>query len=221
MSVTEGKPAVVTVARQRGTGEGAEETRTGRPPGSGLCDQAAAAFVAWRDGDRAGLERLVTLLTPMLWHTVRAYRLDAATAEDVVQTTWLALVRSADSISDPQAVVRWLSVTARREAWRTAQQGRRVEPGREEMLDLRAAGDEGPEAAALRGQRDDALWSAVARLPERCQRLLRVVAFADRPDYSQLADQLGMPVGSIGPTRGRCLAKLRASLGTAAEWRTA
>lgn len=56
------------------------------------------------------------------------------------------------------------------------------------------------------------LWSAVRRLAERCQRLLRVIAFEDRPDYARIAADLGMPVGSIGPTRNRCLAKLRALL---------
>ncbi|MGN6613012.1 MAG: sigma-70 family RNA polymerase sigma factor, partial [Angustibacter sp.] len=51
-----------------------------------------------------------------------------------------------------------------------------------------------------------------ARLPERCQALLRVIAFADRPDYASVAESLGMPIGSIGPTRGRCLHRLRAAL---------
>ena len=56
------------------------------------------------------------------------------------------------------------------------------------------------------------LWAAVDRLPERCRRLLRVVAFESRPDYGRLAAELDMPIGSIGPTRGRCLAKLRVAL---------
>ena len=56
-----------------------------------------------------------------------------------------------------------------------------------------------------------ALWLAVAKLNERCQRLLRIIAFHDRPDYTALSAELGMPVGSIGPTRGRCLEKMRAS----------
>jgi DNA-directed RNA polymerase specialized sigma24 family protein len=57
------------------------------------------------------------------------------------------------------------------------------------------------------------LWAAVSRLSARCQELLRIVAFAPRPDYAAVAAELGLPVGSIGPTRGRCLAKLRALLG--------
>ena len=57
-----------------------------------------------------------------------------------------------------------------------------------------------------------------SELPERCRRLLRVIAFADRPDYAAVAEALGMPVGSIGPTRGRCLAKLRAQLAADPAW---
>jgi DNA-directed RNA polymerase specialized sigma24 family protein len=78
--------------------------------------------------------------------------------------------------------------------------------------------DELPENVVLRGNSEKLLWSHVAQLPERCRALLRVIAFADRPDYPELARSLGMPIGSIGPTRGRCLAKLRASLSADARW---
>jgi len=70
----------------------------------------------------------------------------------------------------------------------------------------------------LRGETDSRLWQHVAGLPERCRALLRVIAFADRPDYSSVAEALGMPVGSIGPTRGRCLAKLRQLLSADPAW---
>lgn len=185
-----------------------------------LWDAAAAHMTAWRQGDPGALDRLVKLLTPTLWHVVRAYRLDVATAEDAVQNTWLALVRHRDTVQDPQAVLRWLTVTARREAWRLAQAAERSRATEDTVLDLRPAPEEGPEAAAVRHRRDEALWHAVSDLPERCQRILRVVAFTERADYSTLSRELGMPVGSIGPTRGRCLAKLRQLLG-AADWRTA
>jgi RNA polymerase sigma factor (sigma-70 family) len=174
-----------------------------------LCDMATDDFVAYRAGERAALDRLVRALTPMLWQVARAYRLDTATAEDVVQTTWLTLVRRADSVADPQALVRWLTVTTRRESWRVLRSTGRTDPIDDGAVDVRAPSEQGPEAAVVTGARDEALWGAVSRLDERCRRLLRVVAFHDRPDYGTLSRELGMPVGSIGPTRGRCLAKLR------------
>ncbi len=77
-----------------------------------------------------------------------------------------------------------------------------------------------PEELVLRSDTEARLWQHVAQLPERCQALLRVIAFADRPDYASVAEALGMPVGSIGPTRGRCLAKLREQLTNDPGWGT-
>jgi len=153
---------------------------------------------------------LVALLTPILWHTARAQRIDRESAEDVVQSSWLALVRGADRISDPQAVLQWLIVTTKREAWRVAKRSDRVEPRDFDDVDAPAPVHDLPEASVLRRADDQRLWEHVAQLSERCQALLRVIAFADRPDYADIAKALGMPVGSIGPTRGRCLQKLRA-----------
>lgn len=195
-------------------------TAAGREAERRMWTDAAADFAAYRAGDRDGLDRLVHRLTPVLWHVVRAYGLDPATAEDVVQSTWLALMRNADRVSDAQAVGRWLTVTARREAWRVAKAASRLDPADEEQLDVRPDTTEEPEAAAVRQARDKALWQAVAALPERCQRLLRVLAFVDRPSYTELSAELGMPVGGIGPTRGRCLEKLRVLL-AGMDWRTA
>ena len=62
------------------------------------------------------------------------------------------------------------------------------------------------------------LWAHFQQLPQNCQALLRVIAFADRPDYAAVSESLGMPVGSIGPTRGRCLAKLRTALANDPAW---
>ena len=75
-----------------------------------------------------------------------------------------------------------------------------------------------PEVAALEDVDRSVVWSNVAQLSERCRALLRVIAFAQRPDYAAVAEALGMPVGSIGPTRGRCLAKLRAALAADPRW---
>ena len=183
-----------------------------------LASRAAEVFQRYRDGDSQAMGELVTMLTPILWHTVRAQRLDKESTEDVLQTTWLALVRSAEAVADPRAVLQWLIVSARREAWRVLRGQSRQLPYEIDEDALQTPDDELPESVVLRGTSEKVLWSHVAGLPERCRALLRVIAFADRPDYPELARSLGMPIGSIGPTRGRCLAKLRASLSTDARW---
>lgn len=183
-----------------------------------LATKAGALFEQFRDGDEAKMADLVTLLTPILWHTARAQRLDAHSAEDVVQSAWLALVRSSSSITSPIAVLHWMIVTVRREAWRTASRQSKLGAMEGEELEARPSGDASPDELVLRSADASALWHQVAQLPARCQQLLRVIAFADRPDYSAVAEALGMPVGSIGPTRGRCLAKLRALLSTDPAW---
>ena len=88
----------------------------------------------------------------------------------------------------------------------------RTTPTADEQLEPQIPTQRSAEADALEHDDDNRLWDAVDELPERCRRLLRVVAFENRPDYATLASDLGMPVGSIGPTRGRCLAKLRVAL---------
>jgi RNA polymerase sigma factor (sigma-70 family) len=184
-----------------------------------LATRAAALFRAFRDGDETRMADLVALVTPILWHTARAQRLDHERAEDVVQSAWLALVRNADSISDPQAVLQWLIVSTRREAWRVVRRADRDEPREfepDDIVSVQAA----PEEQVLQSDEQSRLWQHIAQLSERCQALLRVVAFADRPDYAALAESLGMPVGSIGPTRGRCLAKLREQLHNDPKWGT-
>ncbi len=183
-----------------------------------LVDRARDLFVDWRAGDAAALDDLIRLLTPMLWHLARAYRVDQYAAEDAVQATWLALVSRADRINDPQALVRWLSVTVQREAARMARKERRVEPTPDETIDLRLPSENSPEQAVLSRRSDDVLWAHVKTLTPRCQQLLRVLAFHDRPDYKRLSVELGMPIGSIGPTRGRCLEKLRTACLADPEW---
>jgi RNA polymerase sigma factor (sigma-70 family) len=197
-----------------------------RPEGETLVHQAAHAFTAFRAGDRAALDELVGLLTPLLWHTVRAQGIDPVAAEDVVQTIWMRLLHSGDSIRDPQTVVKWLLTAARREAWRVNRRARSEMVrtaalfGQEgdELSALPVRRDELPDEVVLRDSRQRVLWEHVGELSDRCRELMRVIAFADRPDYALIAESLGMPVGSIGPTRGRCLAKLRQVLASDPQW---
>lgn len=180
-------------------------------------ETSASHFQRWRDGDAGALDDLVRLLSPMLWQVVRASGLDRTTAEDVVQTTWLALVRSGESIAEPRAVAGWLCTAARREAWRVAKQSTRQQPVEDETIARRLPDQPAPEGQVVLDDENARLWACLGRLPERCQRLLRIVAAEARPDYSVIATELDMPVGSIGPTRGRCLDKLRRELVQAGE----
>ena len=187
-----------------------------------LAQLAADAFRDYRDGRPEGMSELVDSTTALLWHTARAQGLSAAQAEDVVQNTWLSLVQHASGITDPQGVLKWLLTTTRRESWAVSKKSRR-EDVREDVGDalheVPTTGDE-PADAVVRSQEQGMFWRHFKDLPERCQQLLRVIALAERPDYAQVADALGMPVGSIGPTRGRCLAKLKLALLADRGWAT-
>lgn len=185
-----------------------------------LAQQASAAFTAHREADPDGMARLVDVLTPLLWHTARAQGLTQVQAEDVVQTTWLQLVKHADEITDPRGILKWLLTTTRRESWSVVRRSRREDVSDDlgDVLDEAPAAPNGPEQLVVRGQEQRVLWQHFATLSQRCQQLLRVIALAERPDYAQVAEALGMPVGSIGPTRGRCLAKLRQALTSDPAW---
>jgi len=184
----------------------------GGPTSSALYDAATDAFRRWRAGDDSALDELVRMMSPVLWHVVRATGLDREAAEDVVQNTWLTLVRSAETVRDPQAITRWLCTAARREAWRVSKAATRTRPVEDEVIDARLPVQSSPEGKVVEDDEKAHLWRALGRLPERCQKLLRIVAWEPRPDYSSVAEGLDMPIGSIGPTRRRCLDKLRVEL---------
>jgi RNA polymerase sigma factor (sigma-70 family) len=185
----------------------------GGPTSSSLYDAATDAFRRWRMGDDPALDDLVRIMSPVLWHVVRATGLDREATEDVVQNTWLTLVRSADSVRDAQAITRWLCTAARREAWRISKSATRLRPVEDDVLAARLPEASSPESEVVTNDENALLWEALTRLPERCQKLLRIVAWEPRPDYSSVAQSLEMPIGSIGPTRRRCLDKLRLELG--------
>jgi RNA polymerase sigma factor (sigma-70 family) len=190
----------------------------GDEPRATLSELVARDFVRWRAGDAAAQQRLVRRTTPTLWHIARGYGLPREAAEDVVQTSWVALVRAAGTIRDPQATLGWLCVTTRREALRVRRESRREHSVDGDTLNERPLAGPGPEDDVLADADARALWHRVAELPPRCQQLLRVVAFDHRPDYQALSKDLEMKVGSIGPTRRRCLEKLRALLEDDPDW---
>lgn len=184
----------------------------------GLGARTAEAFTEFVNGDRQRLSDLVDLVTPVLWNVARSQGAPAGTCEDAIQTAFLQLVDRAASINEPAAVLGWLVIVVKREVWRIGR-GARREIGVEQLPEAPTE-QLGPETLSILSERQGALWRHIATLSPRCQQLLRVIAFADRPDYATVADALGMPVGSIGPTRGRCLHKLRLSLDADAGWVT-
>jgi RNA polymerase sigma factor (sigma-70 family) len=182
------------------------------PPWEGLegRDRHAACLIAARSGDRAAMDVLVAELTPLVWHVARGNGLDRATAEDVVQTVWLALLRHLQRLSEPKALVSWLITTTRREAARTRRRSANQVSWSDDEAEQLPHDGPLPESELLRTERDRQLWAAFHRLPPRCQELLRMTVLAGRVEYRAVAEALHMPHGSIGPTRGRCLSSLRA-----------
>jgi len=164
-----------------------------------------------RDGDQQAWDALVDRHAPLIWSICRRYRLDAADAQDVAQTVWLRLIDQLDKIRDPAAIAGWLSTTTRRECCRAMRAARRPqatwpELDAETIPDVQART---AEQELLAAERHAALREALAQLTPR-ERQLMAVLTADPPvSYAEISARLGIPVGSIGPTRGRCLDKLR------------
>jgi RNA polymerase sigma factor (sigma-70 family) len=181
------------------------DARADRPARLARCLERA------RDGDIGALEAVVRELNPLLWHVARAQGLAAGEAADVVQTTWLELIERLHEIRSPQALTAWLISTTKRGAWRVSERARRVTATAGLLGEMP---DQAPDLGErlIADERHRALWRHFRQLPQRCRELLRIVAMVDRPDYTLVSEALGMPRGSIGPTRGRCLDKLRESL---------
>jgi RNA polymerase sigma factor (sigma-70 family) len=159
-------------------------------------------------GDEAAWSALVDRFAGLLWATARAHRLSAAESADVIQTTWLRLVENLDRIQDPDSIGAWLATTARRECLRHIRlRTREVSTDEEAVFDR--SSHEPVETRLITHERDTALQRALAAISESCQALLRLLSAPDPPSYEEIGAALGMPIGAIGPTRSRCLDKLR------------
>jgi RNA polymerase sigma factor (sigma-70 family) len=163
------------------------------------------------DGDAAAWNEITERFTRLVWAVARSYRLGEMDAADVVQNTWLRLLQNINRIEQPQALPKWLTTTARREALSIIRRRQRdvlvsMDADPWEIID---DGEPDLDAALLDDERDGELWACFGRLPERDQVLLRLLMASDSPSYTQIAAALEMPIGSIGPTRMRALAKLR------------
>ncbi|MGH2900611.1 MAG: RNA polymerase sigma factor, partial [Solirubrobacteraceae bacterium] len=162
-------------------------------------------------GDAAAWESLVARYERLVWGVARSHRLADADAADVFQTTWLRLLEHLDGLRDPEAISGWLATTARNECLRVLRHQARQIPTEDDQMPEDCV-PSALDARLLAGERDAALWTAFATLSSRCQALLRMLAADPPPSYDDVSGALAMPVGSIGPTRGRCLESLRRAL---------
>jgi RNA polymerase sigma factor (sigma-70 family) len=163
------------------------------------------------DGDAVAWNSLVEQFSPHLWSVVRGYRLTDEESADVFQQTWLRLIEYLGRIKDPARLGAWLATTARMEALRILR-GRSI-PTDPDDLPAIDDHDRSPEDALLASERDQALRHAIGQLPVRCQKLLALLYSEPSPSYAEIAAAVGAPIGSIGPTRTRCLQRLRELLG--------
>lgn len=162
-------------------------------------------------GDEGAWSTIVDRFQGIVWSTARAYRLRPADAADVAQTVWLRLVENLDRIREPERLGAWLATTTRHECLRYLRLHERELPSDDTDV-FEAPGDDAPELTLLTGERDTALWRAFSQLGDRCQALLRLLVSQEEPSYEAIGAALEMPIGAIGPTRMRCLKKLRAFL---------
>jgi RNA polymerase sigma factor (sigma-70 family) len=162
-------------------------------------------------GDAAAWGEVVERYSSLIWAIARAHRLDASRAADVSQVTWLRLLEHVDEVRQPDRLGAWLATTARRECLRAIKLRQRdLLVGDDGELDQGDhASGAGPGDALLDAERNAALWRAFESLRPQCQRLLRVLLADPEPSYAEVSAALGMPMGSIGPTRARCLDCLR------------
>jgi RNA polymerase sigma factor (sigma-70 family) len=190
----------------------AHQQEAGVRRGSRAATQAPAALSpivdAARSGDPSAWEALVERFTPLLRHVVGGYRLSSADTEDVIQTAWVSAFSNIAGLREVEAVGGWLCVIARREASRALTRRRREVPvGEAGILDRPDHAT--PETALIEAEYGRAVHAAIGRLNDR-QRTLLVALLRDQgTSYADVAEKLGLPIGSIGPTRDRALARLR------------
>jgi RNA polymerase sigma factor (sigma-70 family) len=180
-------------------------------PDTAVCPSDIAQLVQRAaEGDRWAWERLIDQYARLIWSITRDFKLAESDAADVFQVTWLRLFEHIGRLDYPDRVGSWLAATARHECLRSVTARTRVVLVSDHG-ELGGGICDAPEIdeALLADERARAVRAALARLPWQHQQLLQLL-MADPPvSYAQISDQLGLPIGSIGPTRGRCLARLR------------
>lgn len=160
--------------------------------------------------DQAAWEDLVARFDGRMWAVARAFGLSAADAADAVQGAWLRLVENAAFIRDPDRIGAWLVTTTRHEAARLS---RRARGEIVSDLDVPDTAAPDPTAAVVDADLGRRIWSRLDQLGEPCRSLIRLYVLHPEARYAQIAVRLDLPVGSIGPTRARCMSRLRALVG--------
>lgn len=162
-------------------------------------------------GDQDSWNELFAQFSPLVRSVVAGYRLDHETSADVCQTVWMRLFEYADRIRQPERVAAWLATTARNEALRCIRGQQRTRPSGvlEEEPDLNAPSP--CEHAIDHETLEDAL-NAFGKLPDDSRQLLRLLVASPPLPYSDIAARVGRPVGSIGPTRSRCIEALKSHM---------
>ena len=170
-----------------------------------VADLVAAA----RNGDKQAWDAIVERYAPLVWSICRRYGISGPAAEDVAQYVWLHLVESLNNLRDPAALPSWISTTTRRECYRIRRVQGPVAGDAQVLENLPDGNAKTVEYELLMAERHATLREAFARLPLPYQRLLALLV-ADPPvPYAEISARLGIPVGSIGPSRGRALDRLR------------
>lgn len=194
---------------------GVDKTTTG--PGRSRADLRVLVHAA-AEGDLGAWNELVRRYAELVWRVARSHRLGEADASDVSQATWLRLTQYLHRLTDPDRLPGWLVTTAHRESLRVLAVRRRELPvellpeAHRPLVPQVRLGD--PEEGVERAERLAAVRRAFGLLPERCRRLLGVLAAAPEWSYRQVADALGVAVGTVGPARSRCLRHFRALVTT-------
>ena len=160
-------------------------------------------------GDEAAWAALVDQFERLVWAVARDHGLSTVDSADVSQTTWLRLAEKLTGLRDPERVGAWLATTARYESLELRRRQARQVPVDTfgAFADRLEVGD--VEQALLDEERDVELWRAFNRLSPPCKVLLRAMIADPAPSYDEISASLGLPMGSIGPTRRRCLDRLR------------
>jgi RNA polymerase sigma factor (sigma-70 family) len=171
------------------------------------------------EGDQGAWSALVAEFGDVVWATVRTHRLSAADTADAVQCTWLRLVEHLDRIENPARVGPWLATTARRECLAVIRRAGRVVPLGDELPEVPSDAPP-PGHRLIDEERASAVHDALAELRPRDRALLRMLAADPAPSYEEIGAALGMPIGSIGPTRARALERLAGELQRAGQWAT-